>query len=209
MLRWCFYVVKNPNPFAVPLASVHWLREIRKKSGELWRCSRFSRGFASSPGSFPWRFWWAKNTGFGCIRMCGLLVGSNQRSSWDCWKENWYTTDFWWKKVFLLVQQLFRQSASRGTWNDRVMTWPKRNLNKSPEIARHQNDCTLTKIALVLWGLQTWHVRVSLGLKHVACFQFDDGCCWAHGVGSCTEWKSRLMVFCNIQFFFSGKLSSF
>ena len=115
MLRWWCFCCQEPE------STCSSTSELAAKNSKNIRVFEISRGSASNPGCFPWGFWWAKNTGFGCIRMCGLLVGSNkiykQLRLLNIKTEIQLSFDE--KKVLFLVQQSLDNQPSRGTWNDR------------------------------------------------------------------------------------------
>ena len=99
---------------------IRWTLEgVRDLAGDLLPALAVSHGVFDGP-----------NTGFACIRMCGLLVGSIQKSSWDCNG----------------VQQDLDQ-RQRGTFPDRnemfilmtQTTWNRQTFNeKNAKKSRHQ-----------------------------------------------------------------------
>ena len=166
------------------------------------------RGIVSNPGGFPWVFH-GFSMGWITVWMCSrawVPVGSihaDKQLRLLKWKliSNWFLTK---KRSFWVQQSLDNQPLGGHEmtvwWHDLNETQRKlRKFRDIKTIAHWQK-----KLPLLFWGLQSWHARVSLKLPPVFSLMTD-----VYGVRSCTEWKSCLMVFCNIQFFFSGKLSSF
>ena len=148
-------------------------------------------------------FWMCPNVGF--------FSAQTGISSWNCWRESWDPTGISMFQTFNGCDN-FRQSASlRGNPSCRnsegnemcsvYICVLNENWKISPGETMEQELDSSCVIAVVFLGV-TDATRQSIPEAPTS-FQFDVGCCWAHG-----GWKLHWMKV-QVDVFFCGKLSCF